>query len=197
MKYLITGLGNIGAEYTSTRHNIGFSVLDHLAKQHNAVFQLDRLAHIAFFRHRGKSLYLIQPTTYMNSSGRSVRYWLQKLQIPISNSLVILDDTALPLGKLRLRPQGADAGHNGLRSIASSIATQTYPRLRIGIGNGFSAGQQARYVLEKFTAQEEELLPAIVQRTCDAVLVFCKEGIQPAMNKYNSTAPPRLPLPED
>ncbi len=189
MKYLIIGLGNIGAEYALTRHNIGFMVLAQLAKEHEATFQTDRLATIASCKYRGRTLCLIKPTTYMNHSGRAVSYWLNKLKIPVAQSLVVVDDVALPFGKLRIRAQGASAGHNGLKSVEASLGTQTYPRLRIGIGDAFPKGHQAEYVLSRFHEKEQEALNTPIAQACQIIYAFCTLGIERAMEQYNTTPP--------
>src|SRR3569832_575532 len=185
MKYLIVGLGNVGFEYTLTRHNIGFMVLDQLAKIQGAIFNPDRLATLATCQHRGRTLCLIKPTTYMNHSGRAVNYWLHKLKVPLEQSLVVVDDVSLPLGKLRIRPKGTTAGHNGLKSIETHLGTQAYPRLRVGIGNDFRPGRQADYVLDSFTSQEQVFMPAIIDQACAMVHAFCTLGIVRAMERYN------------
>ena len=185
MKYLLTGLGNIGAEYAHTRHNVGFMVLDHLAQAHGVGFEEKRLAAVAHYRHRGRQLYLIKPNTYMNNSGKAVRYWLQHLQVPLERSLVIVDEVALPFSKLRLRPQGSSAGHNGLKSIEALVGSQAYPRLRFGIGQNFPKGRQADYVLAPFTAQEQSGLPTHIEQACEVVQGFYNLGIEQAMTQYN------------
>jgi PTH1 family peptidyl-tRNA hydrolase len=188
MKYLIIGLGNIGHEYELTRHNIGFQVVDQLAVAHRAKFQIDRLALFTSFTYKGRSLNFIKPTTYMNNSGKAVQYWLTKLKIPIENSLTIVDDLALPFAKLRLRAQGSSAGHNGLKSMELHLKTQHYPRLRFGIGNDFSKGQQANYVLSPFSSQELELLTTPLSQACEIILSFCTIGITKTMEQYNTDA---------
>jgi len=185
MKYLIVGLGNIGAEYAVTRHNMGFMVLDQLAKGHATTFQSGRWATWATCQHRGRTLCLLKPTTYMNHSGRAVNYWLAQLKIPVERSLVVVDDIALPLGKLRMRPQGAAAGHNGLKSIETSLGTPVYPRLRMGIGRDFSQGRQADYVLAPFTAKELEALADPIHKACQMIHAFCTLGIVRTMDQYN------------
>ncbi len=185
MKYLIVGLGNIGPEYTLTRHNIGFMVLDQLAAQHQATFQLDRLAFFASCKYKGRSLHLIKPTTYMNHSGKAVRYWLEKLKVPVENILVVVDDIALPFGKLRIRAQGSSAGHNGLKSLEAHLGTQAYARLKFGIGSNFAKGQQADYVLAPFTLQERNELPSFIDQACQMILDFCTIGITRTMEQYN------------
>jgi peptidyl-tRNA hydrolase, PTH1 family len=185
MKYLIVGLGNIGPEYEYTRHNVGFMVLNQLAKMQKVTFQPDRLATLATCKYRGRTLCLIKPTTYMNHSGRAVVYWLNKLKLPIEQSLVVVDDVALPFGKLRMRTQGATAGHNGLKSIEVSLGTQVYPRLRIGIGNDFPKGCQADYVLAPFTEKELETLPVPIEQACRMIDDFCTLGIARTMEQHN------------
>lgn len=185
MKYLIVGLGNIGTEYALTRHNMGFMVLDQLAKAQGATFQSDRLATLATCKYRGRTLYLIKPTTYMNHSGRAVAYWLSKLKLPVAQSLVVVDDVAMPFGKLRMRAQGAAAGHNGLKSIEASLGTQAYPRLRVGIGNDFPKGRQADYVLAPFTEKELETLPVPIEQACRMIDAFCTLGIVRTMEQHN------------
>ncbi len=185
MKYLIIGLGNIGAEYALTRHNAGFMVLDQLAAEQGATFRTERLAAVAVCRYRSRTLHLVKPTTYMNHSGRAVRYWCQQLKLPLDNSLVIVDDIALPFGCLRMRARGAAAGHNGLKDIEAQLGTRAYPRLRIGIGNDFVPGRQADYVLAPFTTQEQAALPDCLAQACSMVYAFCTLGIQRTMNQYN------------
>ena len=191
MKYLIIGLGNIGSAYALTRHNIGFMALDQLAHDRGISFQADRLAATATCRYRGRTLHLIKPSTYMNNSGRAVHYWLHKLKLPAEKSLVIVDDLALAFGKLRMRPQGAAAGHNGLKSIEASLGTAAYPRLRMGIGHRFAPGQQADYVLGRFDAGEQAALPQPLTQACEMIYAFCTLGIERTMAQWNATPPPQ------
>jgi PTH1 family peptidyl-tRNA hydrolase len=188
-KYLITGLGNIGPEYALTRHNIGFQVVDQLAADHQAKFQLDRLAWVTSFNYQGRSIHLIKPTTYMNNSGQAVHYWLTQLKISIENSLTVVDDIALPFGKLRLRPQGSSAGHHGLKSVEAYLKTQAYPRLRFGIGDNFHKGQQADYVLAPFKPEEMEQLAKPIEQACEVILSFSTVGIAKTMEQYNADQP--------
>jgi PTH1 family peptidyl-tRNA hydrolase len=181
MNYLFIGLGNIGSAYTATRHNIGFHIIDQLASEQGVAFSVDRLAFIAAFRYRGKSIYLIKPTTYMNNSGKAVHYWLQKLRIAMEHSVTIVDDLALPFGKLRLRAQGSSGGHNGLKSIEASLTTTMYPRLRVGIGSDFAKGKQSDYVLAPFSLEESQQLPALVAHATHVLLTFCTVGIPQAI----------------
>lgn len=185
MKYLIAGLGNIGAEYELTRHNIGFLVLDQLADEQKANFKVDRLAEKAEFKFKGRSIHLIKPTTYMNLSGKAIAFWLQELKISKENLLVIVDDLAIPFGSLRMRTKGSDAGHNGLKSIAESLAGQDYARLRFGIGNEFGKGQQVEYVLSNFTKVEFSKLPEIIKQTNEMILSFSAIGAERTMNVFN------------
>jgi PTH1 family peptidyl-tRNA hydrolase len=186
MKYLIAGLGNIGAEYELTRHNIGFLVLDQLADKHNATFESSRLADKAEFRYKGKIIHLIKPTTYMNLSGKAVAYWLQDLKIPKENLLVVLDDLALPFGSLRLRTKGSSAGHNGLKSIEALNGGQDYSRLRFGIGNDYAKGQQADFVLSNFEKEEFDRLPEVIGKANEMILSFCTAGAAITMSQFNN-----------
>lgn len=190
MKFLIAGLGNIGPQYELTRHNIGFLTLDRLADVHKVEFSTTRLADKAELRYKGKQLHLIKPNTYMNLSGKAVAYWLQALDIPRENLLVIVDDLALPFGTLRMRAQGSSAGHNGLGNIEEVLGGKNYARLRMGIGSQFSKGQQVDYVLGNFEQPELEALPAYMDRAIEATLGFCTMGVERAMNLYNTKGTP-------
>jgi len=185
MNFLIACLGNIGEEYLETRHNIGFKVADELAAKNNTVFKLDRLAFYASYRTRGKAVHIIKPTTYMNLSGKAVRYWMQELKIQPENMLIVLDDLAIPYGSLRLRAKGNDGGHNGLKDIDTTLGNNNYPRLRFGIGNEFSKGKQIDYVLGKWSAEEMKILPEKINLSCEAIYSFLFEGLSRAMTKYN------------
>jgi len=186
MKYLIAGLGNIGPEYELTRHNIGFLVLDQLADKFNTTFSVGRLAEKAEFKHKGKAIHLIKPTTYMNLSGKAIAYWLQELKVPKENLLVIVDDLALPFGNLRLRTQGSAAGHNGLKNIELLLSGQEYSRLRFGIGSEFGKGQQVDYVLSNFTQDEFQKLPEVIEKANEMALSFCTIGAARTMSLFNS-----------
>lgn len=186
MKYLIAGLGNIGAEYAHTRHNIGFDVLDALAGASNSFFSSGRLADVAEVKYRGKKLILIKPTTYMNLSGKAINYWLQQENIPVENLLVILDDLALPFGAIRLRPNGSDAGHNGLKNIQEILGHQNYARLKFGIGNNYPKGQQVDYVLGRWTSEEDKALEPRIKQATDAVLSFVSAGMSNTMAAFNN-----------
>lgn len=185
MKYLIVGLGNIGPEYQNTRHNIGFMTLDALAKASNLVFSDKRYGAVASFSLKGRQLILLKPSTYMNLSGNAVRYYMQKEKIPLENLLVVVDDLALPLGALRLKNKGSDAGHNGLKHIATILGTQNYSRLRFGIGNDFPRGSQVDYVLSSFDEEEAKTITERLETAGEIVKSFCLAGIDITMNKYN------------
>ncbi len=185
MKYLIVGLGNIGDEYTNTRHNIGFAIIDTLASLLNCKLEDKRYGHVGKCRIKNAELVLLKPSTYMNLSGNSIRYWLQKEKIPVERMLVICDDISLPLGKLRLRTSGSDGGHNGLKHIISVLGNTTFNRMRFGIGNNYPHGGQVDYVLGKFTDEEISEMESSIHRSTDAIKTFCLTGITSAMNEYN------------
>jgi PTH1 family peptidyl-tRNA hydrolase len=185
MKFLIAGLGNIGPEYELTRHNIGFLVMDRLAEKQAVHFTLQRHAYKAEVKYKGKQIHLIKPTTYMNLSGKALAYWMNELKVPKENLLVVVDELALPLGTLRMRQKGSAGGHNGLKSIEELTGGQDYPRLRLGIGNDFSKGQQVDFVLSRFSEQEFKELPVIMDRACEMILSFCTAGIVHTMNLFN------------
>ena len=186
MKYLITGLGNIGSEYWGTRHNIGFRVVNKLVEDAGTVFQEERYGAIARMRVKNCELVVLKPNTFMNLSGHAVRYWLQKENIPVENLLIVVDDLALPFGTLRLKPKGSDAGHNGLKNIAELLGTQAYARLRFGIGNDFPRGEQIDYVLGKFPQEQLDAMPEKLALAADIIKSFCLAGIQLTMNQYNN-----------
>ncbi len=186
MKYLIVGLGNIGPEYQDTRHNIGFTVLDALAKASNAFFTDNRYGATCEVKVKGHTLILLKPSTFMNLSGMAVRYWMNKEKIELENMLIVVDDLALPFGTLRLKPQGSHAGHNGLRNIQDILGHSNYCRLRFGIGNNFPKGQQINYVLGKWTEEENQQLPLRVDLAVEMIKSFCLAGIQTTMNQYNN-----------
>lgn len=191
MKYLIVGLGNIGAEYEGTRHNSGFMVVDRLLKTVAAergekpTFVLERHAYRAEIKVKGRTLVLIRPTTYMNLSGKAVQFWMQKEKVPIENLLVVVDDIALPVGKIRMKKQGSNGGHNGLKNIEELLHTANYARLRIGVGSNFGQGHQIDYVLGRFTDDELALLDPAIDHAVDAVKAFVTLGPDRAMNMFN------------
>jgi peptidyl-tRNA hydrolase, PTH1 family len=186
MKYLIAGLGNIGNEYAHTRHNIGFDVVNAFVQKHGGAFRSDRLAWVAEVKWKGRNIICICPTTYMNVSGKAVKYWVDKEKMPLENILVIVDEVALSLERLRLRPSGSDGGHNGLRSIQDSLGTQDYPRLRFGIGNDFPKGLQADFVLGKWRKDEEPLVRLKIEKSVEVIEMFATQGITAAMNDVNN-----------
>ncbi len=185
MKYLIIGLGNIGPEYELTRHNIGFLVLDQLADNYNSSFLSSRYANTALIKHKGRQVHLIKPTTYMNLSGKAVNYWMKELKIEKENILVIVDDIALPFGKLRMRAKGSSAGHNGLKNIEELTGGQDYARLKFGIDDNFGKGQQVDYVLSNFDKREFEELPEKIDKANQMILSFCTAGVTRTMNQFN------------
>ena len=186
MKYLIVGLGNIGAEYDNTRHNIGFKVLDALAKASNTAFSEVRHAYRAEMKTRGRTFILIKPTTYMNLSGKAVAYWMQQEKIPLDHLLIICDDLALPFGKIRIRERGSDGGHNGLKNIAESLSTTDFARMRFGIGNEFSRGHQVDFVLGQWTDEEQAKIDERVNLCCQAVQQLPFVGVPGIMNQFNN-----------
>ncbi len=185
MKHLIVGLGNIGPEYEGTRHNIGFRILDAFAKASNISFQDKRYGFVAHMRVKNQELVLLKPSTYMNLSGNAVRYWLQQEKIPIENLLVLVDDLSLPVGTIRMRQGGSDAGHNGLKHIAQMLGTQAYNRLKFGIGNDFPRGGQVDFVLGHFSPEDEKIVDEKALVACDAIKAYALSGMQFAMCNYN------------
>lgn len=190
---MVVGLGNIGFEYVDTRHNIGFSVLDAWAQASNTSFSTKRYGDVAEVRFKGHSFTLLKPSTYMNLSGKAVNYWLQQSKIPVERLLVIVDDMALPIGHLRLRKKGSDGGHNGLANIAQMIGTESYSRLRIGIGSHIGFGSQVDFVLGKWTAEEKVELKPAIERAIEVIKAFGTIGVDRAMNQYNTKGAPSEP----
>jgi len=185
MKYLIVGLGNIGAEYELTRHNIGFLVLDRLADKEDLTFSSSRYANKADFKFKGRQFHLIKPTTYMNLSGKAVNYWMNELKINKENILVIVDDIALPFGSLRMRAKGSAAGHNGLKNIEQLTGGNNYARLKFGIGNEFHKGQQVDYVLSNFSQEQFDELPKLMDKSIEMIKGFGTIGINRTMSQFN------------
>ncbi|MBP9214150.1 MAG: aminoacyl-tRNA hydrolase [Chitinophagaceae bacterium] len=185
-KFLIVGLGNIGTEYKHTRHNIGFDVVEAFVLKHGGFFKLDRLAEVAEVKWKGKIFICVKPTTYMNLSGKAFKYWLDKEKISIENTLTIVDDLALPISKLRLRASGSDAGHNGLKDIQLMIATDQYPKLRFGIGNNFSKGMQAEFVLSKWLPAEQLIVNKKIDKCIEVIESFAAIGLERTMNTVNN-----------
>lgn len=184
-RFLIACLGNIGPEYAGTRHNIGFMVADRMAADAGVQFSSCRYGDMATVKVKNCELLILKPSTFMNLSGVAIRFWMNKEKLPLENLLVVVDDLALPFGTLRMRQRGSDAGHNGLKNIASELGTQNYARLRFGVGSDFARGQQIDFVLGEFPPEEKEQLPEKLKRTADAVKAFCLSGAAFAMNHYN------------
>ena len=185
MKYLIAGLGNIGAEYTETRHNIGFKVVDALAKAAGVAFETGRYGSVAELKYKGRTFILLKPSTYMNLSGKAVGYWLKTEKIPIENLFVVVDDIALPFGTLRIRGKGSDGGHNGLKNISELLGTEEYARMRFGVGGDFPKGHQVEYVLGEWTDEERKALPERLKVFVDAIRSFATVGTQLTMTNFN------------
>ncbi len=185
-KYLIVGLGNIGEQYINTRHNIGFNIIEVFAEKNNAQWRIDRLAYVTEFKIKGKAIFLIKPTTFMNLSGKALKYWMDKEKIALENVLVLLDDLALPIEKLRLRGDGSDAGHNGLKDIQFMLQSTKYARLKFGIGNNYPKGMQADFVLGKWKKEEVTIAVKKIDIAVNTIEKFILEGLTPAMNYCNS-----------
>ena len=184
--YLVAGLGNIGAEYADTRHNVGFMVLDAWAASADAAFQTARYGDIAKISFKGRRITLLKPSTYMNLSGNAVRYWMNELGIPMENLIVICDDLNLPFGTLRMRKKGSDGGHNGLKNIQELLETTEYPRIRIGIGNNFKKGGQVDFVIGPMSLEEKEAMPEICNKVIEGIKAFTTIGPDRAMNSFNT-----------
>jgi len=185
MKYLIVGLGNIGAEYELTRHNVGFLILDRMADEAGAKFTQDRHSFVSEIKFKSRTLVLVKPTTYMNLSGKAVNYWLQMLKIPKEQMLILTDDIALPFGKIRLKPRGSAGGHNGLGNIEATIGSNEYARLRFGVGDNFPKGGQVDYVLSPFTKSEFDELVPLLDKSIEAIQSFATIGLERTMNSFN------------
>ena len=185
MKFLIIGLGNVGFKYNNTRHNIGFSILDHLASELSFSFVEEKYGYYASSKYKSRALHFLKPSLFMNNSGKSVKFWKHKLKINIENLLVITDDLALDFSKTRLKARGSDGGHNGLKSINNHLHSSMYPRLRVGIGNDFKRGNQSNYVLEKFSDFETSKIKFIKEKCLNIVDCFVTQGINSAMNNFN------------
>jgi len=186
VKYLIAGLGNIGSEYANTRHNIGFMILDELAAQEKITFVDKRYGFIANFKYKGRIFLLLKPSTYMNLSGKAINYWLQKENIEPDKLLTLVDDIALPFGTLRLKGKGGDGGHNGLKNIIDMLGTQTYARLRFGVGSDFSQGRQIDYVLGEWTDDEKKVLPDRIKIAIEMIKSFGTNGLELTMTFFNN-----------
>lgn len=186
-KYLLIGLGNIGDKYKDTRHNVGFQALNKLSEKEKFSFETRKLGDLGSFKIKGRSVLCLKPSTYMNLSGKSVKYWMEKEKIPLENILVITDDLNLPFGTLRLKTKGSDGGHNGLKDIQNSLQTTNYNRLRIGVGSEFSKGRQVDYVLGKWNEEEKSALPERLERVSELITSFILAGVKITMNEYNNT----------
>ena len=184
--FLVVGLGNIGAEYASTRHNIGFMILDAWAQASNILFSTERYGDVATVKEKGREFHLLKPSTYMNLSGNAVRFWLQKLDIPVENLMVICDDINLPFGTTRLRKAGSDGGHNGLKHIQEVLETQQFARLRIGVGHEFGPGGQIDFVLGEISSEQKEMMPDLGLKVRSGIKTWALAGIDKAMNEVNS-----------
>jgi len=186
LKYLIVGLGNVGAEYANTRHNIGFVVTDALVKELKGKWKVERLASVSKVKFKGRTLVVIKPTTYMNLSGKSVKYWLDQEKIPVERMLVVVDDIAIPLGTLRMKAKGGDAGHNGLTDIILKLNTDAFPRLRVGIGDNFRRGYQSEYVLGEWSKKEVDVMIPRIEKAVEIIKSFVTIGIGRTMTAYNN-----------
>jgi PTH1 family peptidyl-tRNA hydrolase len=195
MKYLIVGLGNIGEEYKDTRHNIGFTVLDAMSLASNSSFTDKRYGAISEIKYKGRNLILLKPSTFMNLSGNAVRYWMTKENIPLENILIIVDDLAIPLGSIRMRSKGSDGGHNGLAHINSTLGTNEYARIRIGIGNSFNKGTQINFVLGKWNADEKKFMDTRISIVADMIKSFAFSGTELTMTAFNKVG--KVPPPEN
>jgi len=186
-KFLIVGLGNMGSKYEETRHNIGFKVLDFLSEQEDFSFEHAKQGAVGTFKHKGKSVLCLKPSTYMNLSGKAVRYWLEKEKIPLENVLIIADDINLPFGTIRVKTKGRDGGHNGLKDIQNTLQTTQYNRFRFGVGAEFSKGKQVDYVLGKWNEEETQQLKERLPKSTDVVRSFVFSGTKNTMNQFNGT----------
>jgi len=194
MKFLIVGLGNIGDEYKDTRHNIGFTILDALAKESNATFSDRRYGAVCRMRYKGRDLILLKPSTFMNLSGNAVNYWLKKEKIPVEKMLILVDDIALPPGSIRMRPKGSDGGHNGLNHISTVLSTTEFPRIRIGIGNTFRKGSQSNFVLGTWDQEEKLFMEGRISIVSGMIKSFVFAGLELTMTAFNKTG--KIPPPE-
>ena len=185
MKYLIVGLGNMGSDYDGTRHNVGFDVVDDMAKDAGVSWKNDTLGDLCEIKHKGRTLVLLKPSTYMNLSGKAVKYWMEKKKIPVDNILIVVDELQLDLGVIRVKSKGSDGGHNGLKDIAAKLGSTKYPRLRVGIGNDFRKGQQVDYVLGKWKAKEVDHLIEIIPKASRAAKSFAAVGLKFTMEEFN------------
>ena len=186
-KYLVVGLGNIGAEYANTRHNIGFKILDETAKAEGLTFETQKLGDVTTLKVKGRSILLLKPSTYMNRSGKAIKYWMEKEKIPLENLLVITDDINLPFGTIRVKTKGSDGGHNGLKDTQTSLETTNYNRFRFGVGADFGQGKQVDYVLGEWNEDEKKALPERFTKATELIKSFVLSGINRTMNQYNNS----------
>lgn len=186
-KYLIVGLGNIGSEYSETRHNIGFKILDALAKKEDFLFETVKLGDVGTFKIKGRSVLCLKPSTYMNRSGKAVKYWMEKEKIPLENILIVTDDINLEFGTIRLKTKGSDGGHNGLKDIQNILQTTTYNRFRFGVGSDFGKGRQIDYVLGKWEDAEKEVLKERLERSTELIRSYILAGVSITMNQFNGS----------
>lgn len=184
-KYLIVGLGNIGEKYQNTRHNIGFKILDEVAKEYNLSFETDKLGDVTSFRFKGRTFVLLKPSTFMNLSGKAVKYWMQKEKISVDNLLIVTDDLNIDFGTIRVKAKGSDGGHNGLKDIQEKLTTNKYPRFRFGVGSNYSKGRQVDYVLGEWTSDEESQLIERLPKSVEVITSFGTAGIANTMNNFN------------
>ncbi len=184
-KYLIVGLGNIGEKYQNTRHNIGFKILDEVAKEYNVSFETDKLGDVTSFRFKGRTFVLLKPSTFMNLSGKAVKYWMQKEKISVDNLLIVTDDLNINFGTIRVKAKGSDGGHNGLKDIQEKLTTNKYPRFRFGVGNNYSKGRQVDYVLGEWTSDEESQLIERLPKSVEVITSFGTAGLANTMNNFN------------
>jgi PTH1 family peptidyl-tRNA hydrolase len=184
-KYLIVGLGNIGEKYQNTRHNIGFKILDEVAKEYNVSFETDKLGDVTSFRFKGRTFVLLKPSTFMNLSGKAVKYWMQKEKISVDNLLIVTDDLNIDFGTIRVKAKGSDGGHNGLKDIQEKLTTNKYPRFRFGVGSNYSKGRQVDYVLGEWTSDEESQLIERLPKSVEVITSFGTAGIANTMNNFN------------
>ena len=184
-KYLIVGLGNIGEKYQNTRHNIGFKILDEVAKEHDVSFETDKLGDVTSFRFKGRTFVLLKPSTFMNLSGKAVKYWMQKEKISVDNLLIVTDDLNIDFGTIRVKAKGSDGGHNGLKDIQEKLATNKYPRFRFGVGSNYSKGRQVDYVLGEWTSDEESQLIERLPKSVEVITSFGTAGLANTMNNFN------------
>ncbi|MDO6490159.1 MAG: aminoacyl-tRNA hydrolase [Cellulophaga sp.] len=186
-KFLVVGLGNIGAEYTETRHNIGFKILDAFAKKESLTFESQKLGAVTTYKIKGRTILFLKPSTYMNLSGKAIRYWLEKEKIPQENLLVITDDINLPFGTIRVKTKGSDGGHNGLKDTQNVLQTTTYNRYRFGVGADFGKGRQVDYVLGEWNQEEQDKMPERLERSIELIKSFVLAGVKTTMNHFNNS----------